>query len=109
MQLTDAQSRWLAEFCGGTIHDNVLSKTLYTFPEAGMSIPSYLFDPLHDWNHLKLVMEALVKAVAKDLGMSAEYAWEETLIILKNMASEQGKRFDFPTAICTAALALKGK
>ena len=94
LQLTDFEKRWLAEdFCGAeVVQDYCL---LYCFPD-GTQVQSQDFDPLNNWNHMWLVMKALVKN-----------KWFYWLTRFSEEAFEHKNTFNLAKTVVQAALKAK--
>lgn len=103
--MTDKDSAMLAEFAGGVYRKHKMYPS-WNFGTEKQPRRIHNFQPLHDWNHLKLVVEALVKHEAKSQKRDQNDTWRKVL----QMSSERAIYFstnvvsDFAQTICDAVL-----
>lgn len=105
MQLTDSEKRWLAEeFCGAeVIQDYCL---LYCFPD-GTQVQTQDFDPLNNWNHMWLVLEALVNRYGNVSLKLWKSTCEDKLVCGIVVADIECMSEPFPEIIASVALELR--
>lgn len=129
MTLTDEQKRVLAECCGlwfddkyGRWHGEGIPQILasHGISASGLmeGLPEGAWNPLTNWNHLRLVLDALVKKVVVDPSVPLVIRLDRSgrACISCNPRERRGVGInirsegkDLPEAICSAALATKEK
>ena len=108
MNLTNADLKWLAECAGLRQYYAGITGTAGYIDRAGNTICRVIdWQPLTNWNHLRLVLEALVKHEMNHYAFSSGGAWALVLERLAERASIDFIGFDLPEAIIKAALALR--
>ena len=116
MKLTDEELKGLAEFAGGVVkqlkHGGAYMGGHYDMVERlcfpiGLKIKPADWDPLYNWNHLRLVLEALVRQEQRQQNWSWGTAWSYVLKRLSDDAIGHIKDFDFAEEINRMALATR--
>jgi hypothetical protein len=114
VKLTDEQKRWLAEeLCEleriWRAGEQVEDEYIHAYINKRLEFVCFHddFDPLNNWNHLRLIWEELIRR--KNVGQGARLATAQVLTKLANRISEGMGPFELQDYILSAALALKEK